>query len=597
MPELAESVSPDHKPTIGLVTELFNDAKREKRKKLSAWNRYWRMVRNRTWSQYRESWLPSPSASEIFPTLSTLVSWMTDQRPRSFVSASPDTLEFTKPPNAELVKRLTTDMQQVLDSWWIIRGLGSQTQMALWDTFTFGCGILKTGWDSTTEFGKGDVVARRIDPYAILPDPNASSEEECRYLLEVRKVSIYELYARFGTRADEVEGTGSLEEAEVRPQMGAGLELVRESLASTGVTGAFPGTSSPGVPARWGPLAHRAEDYTKQVLLKECWIRNTRVEEIPVLENGKVSKKRWEIPYWQYLAEADGVILNEDTSNPFEHGELPYIRLPMVEMGDFWSVPLVEHLAQAQVALNRLLAAMQLNAEITGNPIFLEPENSGISRTKILNRPGGRLQHNPAGRPEWMTPPTVSQTVYELVGFWRDEIDRISGISAVARGSSLRRREPAQAVDAVQEASFVRIRAVLRNMEEALRRVASQTVSNVTQFYLEPRTIAKVGPSGQKDYIQLGARHFWYPDLGPGGINLVPLHFDVWMQAGSSLPISRQARAAEIDALYFMGLVPPDVVLDVHDLPDKDKAVQYAENRAAMEGLGMAGKGRNPRRR
>lgn len=585
--------APDHRPTLGLVHELFQDARQEKRKRIGTWNKYYRLTRNRSWSAHRESWLPSPSASEIFPTLHTLVAWCTDQRPRSFVSPSPDTLEFSRPPAADLITRLTGDMQQVLDSNAIIRDTQTQHQMALWDMFTFGAGILKTGWDPTLDFGQGDVVCRRVDPYAILPDPAASSMDDARYILEVRKVPLFEIKSRFGSRGNRAGETGASDDLDERPDITGDRELLSGNLASTGVTGAFPGVSTPGVPPRFGPVAHSPADYTTEVLLKECWVRNTRRVTIPALEDGRIVEKSWEVPYWEYIAEAGGVILNDDTTNPFEHGGCPYTRLPMVETGDFWSVPLVEHLAQAQIALNRLLAAMQLYAEMCGNPIFLEPENSGIARTKIVNRPGMRLTYNPGGGPpQWMTPPSMAREVFDLVGYWREEIDRISGISAVARGSSLRRREPAQAVDAVQEASFVRIRAVLRNLEEAIRRTANQTAANVVQFFLEPRTIAKVGPDGSDGYLQLGARHFQYPDMVAGKVEMVPLHFDVYMQAGSSLPISRQARAAEIDTLFTMGLVDPETVLTVHDVPDKARALEYAKQQQEAAAAAAAQKGK-----
>lgn len=591
-----ESPAPDSRPTLGLVNELFQDARREKKRLIPSWNRYYRLLRNKSHSQYRESWLPSPSASEIYPTISSLVSWMTDQRPRSFVSASPDTLEFARPPDASLVEQLTKDMQQVLDSWWITQGMSSQTQMALWDTFTFGAGILKTGWDATLNFGQGDVVARRVDPYAILPDPAASSFDDARYVGEVRKVPMYELLSRFGDRALRIQKGRGDSEVDERPRIEHDGGMSLESLRSTGRTGDWPGT--PGnVPAQFGRVAYKASDYTDTVLLKEFWIRNTRVEELPFIENGKIVQKRWEIPYWEYIAEAGGVILNEDTSNPFEHGQLPYTRIPMAEMGEFWSIPLLEHLAPAQVALNRLLAAMQLNAEIIGNPILLEPEGSNITRTKILNRPGGRIRHEPGQPPAWLTPPSMPQMVLELVGFWRDEIDRISGISAVARGSSLRRREPAQAVDSTREASFVRIRAVMRNMEEALRQVMSQTAANCTQFFIEPRTISKVGPSGDSGYLQLGNRHFHYPDVTPRGIELVPLHYDVWMEGGSSLPISREARLSEMMSLYFAGLIDPRTALTAADLPDRERAIKYAEEQAAAAAAGGGPPGHNPRNR
>lgn len=591
---LEASPSPDSKPSIGLVNELFTEAKREKRKRIGSWNRFYKLTRNRSWSQFRESWLPSPSSSEIFPSLATLVAWMLDQRPRGFVSPSPDIMEFSRPPAAELVEQLTEDMRQVLETWWVQRKMRVEAEKALWDTFTFGCGILKTGWDSSLSFGQGDAVARRIDPWVILPDPAGSSMEDIRYLLEVREVPIYELRARFGSRADRIKDSGG-ERIDKRPDVAedsGGFHVV--SPASIDRTGEFPGTPAD-VPARFGRVAWKGEDYTKTVLLKECWVKNTRTEEIPYLEDGKVRQKSWEIPYWEYIAEAGGVILNEDTANPFEHGELPYVRVPHVEIGEFWPPGLVEHMASGQIAVNRLLAALQLSAEMTGNPIFLEAEGSNIERTKIISRPGGRLKYSNV-EPKWMAPPQMSGDVMNLLGFWRESEDRTSGVSAVARGASLRRREPAAAVDSAQEAAFVRIRAVLGHLEEALRETENQVVSNCVQFFLEPRTIPKVGPDGVKGYLQLGARHFHYPDHTPDGVVLVPLHFDTYVDASSS-PLNREAREAGALSRYFAGLSHPRTAIEISDSPNKELDIQWAEQQAAAAAQAGTVPGKNPRRR
>lgn len=577
-----------------LVADLFTEAKREKRKRLSDWNRYYRMVRNKTWSDNRAAWMPSPQSSEIMPTIHTLTAWMTDQQPRMFASPNPDLSEFDTPPMKEAVTGKATDLQVALDSWWVMSGCNPQVEMALWDTFTYGCGILKTGWDDSIRDGAGDATLRRIDPYTILPDPEASGMDDARYIIEARRVPMFELRRRFPTRAHLVTpGRDSAStDMDLKPEYQGGPQVVpMANLSATGVTGQFPGTSAPGMPARYAAPGSSSVDYTGNVLLKELWLRDTRRMVMPVIEDGvRVDDMVIDVPFWRLICEAEGVILNEDDENPFMHAQCPLIRVPFAEIGEFWSIPLTEHLGPAQIALNRLLASMQSSAELVGNPIMIEPDGSGISRTKIVNRPGGRLTANAgaANNIRWLDPPSMSPAVGELAQYWRDTIDRISGISAVARGTSLRRREAAASVDAVQEASFVRVRAVLRNLEEALRVAGNQVASNMVEFYLEPRAIPIIGPTGSEDYLEVPAKHWYFPDLQLDGetVKEKPLRFDVWIQAGSSLPISRQARAAEADQLYSMGGIDLETLLEAHDWPNRNQVlarVQKQQAAAAMQ--------------
>lgn len=599
LPELAPSST--DRPTVGFVREIFSEARREKRKYLDRWGRYYRMLRNKMWSESRVAWLPAPQSSEIMPTIATLVAWMTDQRPHTSFSPAPDLDQFSDEPVQELVTKRAQDMEQIYDSWWVTSGMRQVTSLVLWDTLTYGCGIFGPSWNPALAEGQGDAVCRRVDPYRLLPDPQASSFEDCRYVIEAGRVPLYEIRRRFPERGHLVEPDQESDRDYERPRdRGRFQYRPSANLKQTGVTGEFPGTDTPGIPSQFAPPRDRGpEEYTGSAFLIEAWIRDTEEITVPVIEEGeRIEDVEIQRPYWQYVAVADNIVLTPETDNPFDHGELPYVRCPMIDIGEFWGLPLIEHLGPAQVALNRLLAATQINAELVGNPILLEDETSGISRTKIINRPGGRLTKNRGSDIHWLDPPQMPPAVNQLISFWRDTIDRISGISAVARGASLRRREPAQAVDAVQEASFVRVRAVIRNYEEALRQVGDQIASNVVQFYAEPRAVPIVGPRGTDEFMQLGTKHFYYPEPDPekGKITDIPLKFRSWIEAGSSLPISRQARAAEADALFFAGLLPPRAVLEAHDWPDSEKTLkELTEYQQQMSEMGVE-QGQNPRR-
>lgn len=584
---LPESPGPSNDDTINLVRCLYDEAKREHKRKVPVWNRYDRALRNRNWAADRANWLPAPQSSQIYPALHTLVAWMTDQNPTFFAAPSPDLTDFVQSPEPTLLESKADDMRVSLSSWWVNRGCQMTLSNIMWDTFMFGSGISKEGWDQTLLDGLGDCTYARVDPYTLMVDPMAGSFNDARYVIEARRVPIFEIKRRFPERAHLVHGDPApVDEGLQRPKI-SGMEYVPQvNLAATGVTGPFPGTPTSGMPSRYGaaPAGSDPQDYTRSVLLIECWIRKSERLETPVIVGGKrLEDLTLDIPTWTFAAVAGGVVLNDDTANPYPHGQLPYTRYPGVEIGEFWAIPLVEHLMPAQIAINRLLAAMQSNAELTGNPILLEDDQSGISKTKIVNRPGGRLTKAPGREVRWLDPPTMPASIMELVRYWVEDIDRTSGVSSVTRGSNLRRREAASSVDAVQEASFVRIRDTLRQVEEGLRTSVTKVAANMAAFYTVPRAIAKVGPQGSDGYLTLGPDHFTYPEQQlDGRIENVPLTFDVWVEDGSSLPISRGARQAAALQLREAGAIGTGALLEAFDWPDAKKAQAEAQQEQAQ---------------
>jgi hypothetical protein len=573
----AVSPDPDDSATLNFVRDLYSDARSEKRKLKTNWDRYYRLLRNQSWSEFRPQWMPSPSSAELYPGYATLVAWMTDQAP-SFMVA-PEVPKNTQVPQ-EALEQKSKDMKSVLHARWVTGDFQTQQEMMVLDALTFGGGIAKTGFDPASDSGKGDVTYSRIDPYSVYPDPHGSNEDDIRYLIEARDASLYEIRQRFPERGHLVEGEARTD-SDSRPRI-QGLEIVPQTnLSATGVTGDWPGTASPGMPPRFGPTpGTRTEDYTETARLLECWVKATkRVTSIIGGQRADI-----DIPYWQFVAIAGNVVLTEDTSNPFSHGGLPYIRFPLAHTGEWWSIAMTEQILPALIALNRLLASLQINAELTGNPILLEDERAGTQRTKVINRPGSRITKSPGSEVRWLDPPRAGPDIFSLIAYYREAIDRALGISAVARGEAFRRREAAASVDAVQEASFVRIRSIVRSMERALSRATDQIASNVVQFFTEPRNIAQVGLQGELDMLALGARHFQLPQMNLETQELesyVPIDFKVYVEAGSSLPTSRLAKAAEGDSLYQMGALDLLTLLEeFHQVPNAKHIAQTVQQQS-----------------
>ncbi len=556
---------------VSLVRRLFQASKSYRSKRVEWWRRSYQLVHNRPWNPSRDAWMPSPAASEIWPIVQAIVAWMTDQRPMLYVNAATD-------PGSQFfdtASKVARDLEKTIEANWMNRQTDAEHEKMLWDGLIYGTGILKTVWDCTVEETLGDAKTVRVDPFAFYPDPQATSLETCNYLIEATTMSLQELDRRYPGAADAIidatEESGNLDQ---RPELYA---VGRAPMANPGgINGNAPRYGQPG----GDPMRTASMYYDLGVTVYECWIRE---HDLFVDEEGEeYVEDKWKV----VVVSGNRVLLEEPAEALFGHGRHPYSRYVPSDEGEFWGISLVEQIAPLQISLNRLLAAIQQNAELTGNPIFLEDARSGIQRTKTVNRAGQRLTKNAGSEVGWMEPPQMGSDVMGLIQWYQNEMERVSGVSAMIRGATPTGRNAQGTMDAVQEAAFVRIRLMLRNFERVLRQSGELLASLICENYTQPRIIAITGVENATPMI-LRSRHFYVPDTSG---DMMPLKFALWIQAGAALPTSRQARAAEADMLYAMGGIDRKALLDAHDYPNRETILQRISQQMAAGSFSPPGK-------
>jgi hypothetical protein len=256
------------------------------------------------------------------------------------------------------------------------------------------------------------------------------------------------------------------------------------------------------------------------------------------------------------------------------------------EMGEFWSTPIVSHLAPCQMALNQILTSIMGNINLICNPVFMDVEGSGINRTPMINKPGQRLTLKSSvattqNKPQWLVPPNLPSMVMDQAKFWIERMENISGLQGTSKGQQAQGRQAVATVQATQEAGFVSIRSSLRNLEGSLGQLGQILVSLIMVNYDTHRTVAIVGEEGTQTSLKLAANHFFRPTEN----GLAPLRFQLLVRAGSDKPTSRGARIAEIDHLKEIGAVDNTTVLQVHQIPHAEQIQQrmQQEAKAAME--------------
>lgn len=560
---------------ISTVRTFYDQARAKKKPRLGAWNRNYRIVNNQTWATARPGWMPDTRVSEVFPILAALVGWMTDQRSSIEVSPSAD-------PHSgffEVESQLARDLQKVMESLWLTKDWDRMIEQVLWDAMLYGTGFFKVVWDAADDMGLGNPRLVRIDPFTIYPDPNATSFEDVSYIIEARKMSLDELDRRFPGASARVEaGTGSAADVDQRDDIYSGNRQ-----APMANPGAMSGSSS----SVYGLPGQGRQSATNEagVVVLEAWLREN---ELWLDEDGE----EYTQDVWRFVAICgDQILADEKAADLWGYAKHPYSRFVNQDIGEMWGISLCDHLYPVQDSLNRLLSAMQNNAELVGNPVFVENVNAGISRTQLTNKPGTRLKtEGMAGEVRWLDPPQMPAQVLQLIQFWESAMERISGLSAIVRGGMPNNRASQGTMDQVQESAFVRVRSALRNLERSLRTVGEMTACLIVDNYTAPRIVAIVGPDGEQTAVALSSSHFSTPSNDPKD-NTGPLKYQLWIRAGSALPTSRQARAAEADTLLALGALDPQAVLEAHDYPNRQAIIERLKQ-AAMLGIQQGGSAR-----
>lgn len=561
----------DDQRLVGEIRQLFYKARAHRRPLVQRWNKNYRMLRNRYWVDARPNWMPSPQIPEIFPIVASMVGWMTDQRFRHEVT--PAALPFS--PFANFFSGLGQDLETVMDSTWHVNKEENEVTKMLWDANIYGTGILKTTWDETLLHGQGDAISRRIDPYTFYPDPAARSMEDANYFIEARTMSVQELDRKFPGSAKFFADGGFNEDTDEAP-----TQLDN----STSFPRANPGAISPATSPRYGmPGSSRihATD-SPGVTVLEAWLREHELYEATYTDSeGNEQKDLRVYDTWRVVVVAGNrILMNEPVDELWAHGGQPYDRYVPHDLGEFWGLSLVELLSSPQEAINRILAALQHNVELVGNPVFLESTRSGIQRTQLTNKPGTRLTINDGGKAEWLQPPQVHQMMPELLRYYLQRMEAVSGLSAVTKGGSSGGRQAQGVVDAMQEAAFVRIRMALRNLEYTLRDSGYKKAALICENYTAPRMVAIVGPTGNKTSLALKGRHFYTP--GPNGST--PMKFQLLVNAGSAGHTSRKVREDQAVMLYTLGAIDEDALLEALDFPNRQVV---GERVKALKAQGM----------
>lgn len=549
---------------VNRLRNLYLIARDHKRSRYDTWIRNYRIVMNRLSGQNYSSWMPQPRDSEIYPVISNLVATMTDQEPDvGFVPSSDPNSQYYN-----YINQIASDLNNVMMTNWIIEEYDRQAKLMLWDAFMYGLGIGKNVWDNAAGGGAGNAVFRRVDPWAFYCDPHATCFDDMEYSVEVHRMSYDQIERMYPETSQLLHMDGSSPEGyDEKPT----LYYEGGNVPKAPFLGALPSGN-----AVWNRTTTQNRNWQPLpgYVVYEYWIRENYRQDDPNLPEGN---EKYAQSRWRCIVMCNSTILfNELAEDLWTHASHPYEDYRFDDVGELYGISLVDHLAFPQIYINRLLTALQQNAELVGNPIFLEPTNSGLSRVGIINRPGQRLPVSSAGGaagqnlPRWLEPPSMPPSVMELIQFWIERIENTAGQTDTNKGKLPNQRNAANVIGQAQDAATGRIRAALHNLQWTYRRSFVKLADLVIQNYDTPRTMAILGQDGETSALYLHGHHFY----DPGDKRETPLKFILRVEAGASRATSLKARKQDAEHLAALGLVDDQYVLETHGVKDAKKILE-----------------------
>ncbi len=552
----------------GELWTYYTTARRARQAQIERWKVNLRYLKNRPNANVSNEYLPDIRENEILPVISSRVGWMTDQE-----------VEFESTPRAlpnspyfDFFLHQCYNLDALLKTAWELGSWADQFKLMFFDTAWSGTGIVKAVWDQSLFEGIGDAAVRRVSPWDFYPDPAATSSQDGSYYIEERRVTLEELerlYPQLSARDFE-----DMREYTITT-MSDGSSATQPNLTNPG---ALPGgTGTYGLPGQG-----LGTETNYGIMVREFWLRQNEREELDdEALNDETVYDTWRV----IVVAANKILLDEKAQDLYGINTHPYAFYRDEDIGDFWGLPLISQLAPLQKAINRLLSAQQYNAELSGNPIWMEAKGTGTGRTLMTSRPGQRLeidntQATASIKPGWVSPPQMPQQVMELIQFYISRIENISGLSGLQKGTPPPGRNSTQVMNQVQESGFVRVRSSLRNLEKTLRRSITLAATLIAENYTTSRTVAVIGPDGEKTSLYLASRSFYSPTGEKDEV--MPLRFTIDVNAGSKMSTSRQAQIAEADTLFAMHAVDSEYVLRAHRVKNAKQITQRMQQQAQM---------------
>jgi hypothetical protein len=591
--------SEDEKKTLKLVDELLEKSKRHKKPYSEHWLDWYKMFRGKQWKEQRPSYRHSEVINMIFQSIQGSVPLQTDSRPKiSFLPTEPSDMEFSEVLN------------KVCESDWERHNWLQTLTESIYDSNFYGTGFGSMEIEQGPS-GLPKICYESADPFYCFPDPAARdvNEKRSRYFIYAEPVDLSVLKREYPKKAQWVKADllDSIQDNKVN------LDLIKYKSPVDNKT-TLEGTSAYELHAR------------DQALKVTCWLLSDEFDEnkkeTPDPQTGEIKveyEQRLKYPKGRKIVVASGVVL-EDGPNPYEDGKFPYARLVNYLLPrEFWGGSEVEQLESPQKIFNKVLSFMLDIMTLTGNPIWVIDNTSGIDTDNMVNRPGLIVEKEPGSTVERQQGLEINPSLFQLVDRVREYFNGVSGNQEVTQGRNPEGVTAMGAITALQEAAQTRLRLKSRHLDAHLQDLGQMYASRVFQAYSAPQVFRLTNNQNASQFFKMhiapvldeagqpvmnedGAPkrkaivrgYLQAPDSSMSEDPVakefeVRAKFDVRANTGSSLPFAKVEKFAQAKEMFQLGAIDQQALLESSDFPNWEailarmQAAQAEQQQAQMQ--------------
>lgn len=438
------------------------------------------------WPAKRPSYRAKPVNNRVWRLFWELVSLLTDIRPMFEIKA----LRKDYNHHAEIINKCTR-------SWWMESDADLKLAMIIVYSL-LGTGFSKLEWNSGLRNGEGDFNLIPAGPNEVLP-------LKARHSLESSQAVIYRMPMPLSFFRGKYPTKGHL----VKPDIQFSKFIVPAKAPGNMPQFLFD-RLSPGMQRIVGTGAKDLQSSYPMALYREFWLTDptTNPSNVPVTMGRPGANWSYVVHPGQplyprgRLVVMGGDIVLSDGPNPYWHGSYPFGSCRMnVVPWQFHGLSEMKPLIDLQDIVNQILAGVIDMIRKTVNPPFIAPKNAfseQVWQSLDWSMPGARAQYNIASahQPQWGQPPSLPAFVMNTLMLVAREMDATSGLASIAEAVRKKQVPAADTLEQIKQTQQTPIRLKGRNIEVFLRRMGTQNISNIFQFYTAERRMFMLGKDG-----------------------------------------------------------------------------------------------------
>ncbi|WP_394137437.1 portal protein [Cytobacillus oceanisediminis] len=397
------------------------------------------------WNSQRASWRPDPIVNYVSYIVDMKAPQLTNNRPSGLILPTAQGDEDA----AKLFTQVTDVVAERVD-------LDDRIDQYVRTGLLLGTSFMKVYWDNSLSGGhpskqnmwKGDIAIDLPDPSNIYPDPQATSVNDCRYIIYAVPKTIQWVEQQFNVKLD--------------PENNFETEIYDR------------------------PSNNYGKD---RVMFYEYWHKDKKGIHCIYAAGGQILKRIEKV---------------------YKHGRYPFVPfVPKKNRKSLWGIGEPKNIINNQKLLNKLVELPTTNAILHANPIVLIDPRSGINPKQWVNKPGQIWNaKDPNNAVHIIQPPQLTNDVYKLADKMTEYIERIGGLFDATTGETPSGVTAAAAIQMLQEQGSIPIKGISRNLYQSIKDIYELMIELIKENYTETRYIRIVEDNGAFEFKEFNASQY-----------------------------------------------------------------------------------------